>query len=64
MELAQPPKAGADYKPASKISPPQDEPDQELDDAQQLRVRNVLNCVLWMLATWPRIGLLTSPADP
>ncbi len=40
MELAQPPKAGTDYEPASKTSPPQDEPDQELDDAKQSRVRN------------------------
>ncbi len=40
MELAQPPKAGSDYEPASKTSPPQDEPDQELDDAQQSRVIN------------------------
>jgi hypothetical protein len=40
MELAQPPKAGIDYEPASKTSPPQDEPDQELDDAQQSRVIN------------------------
>jgi hypothetical protein len=40
MELAQPPKAGTDYEPASKTSLPQDEPDQELDDAQEPRVRN------------------------
>jgi hypothetical protein len=30
-ELAQPPKAGTNYEPASKTSPPQDEPDQQLD---------------------------------
>ncbi len=40
MELAQPPKAGTDYEPASKTSQPQDEPDQKLDNAQQSRVRN------------------------
>ena len=40
MELAQPPKAGTDYKPASKTSPPQDEPDQELDDAQSRVINN------------------------
>ncbi len=42
MELAQPPKAGTDYEPTSKTSPPQDEPDQELDDAHQSRLRNDL----------------------
>jgi hypothetical protein len=40
MELAQPPKVGTDYKPTSKTSPPQGEPDQEFYDAQQSRVRN------------------------
>jgi hypothetical protein len=40
MELAQPPKAGTNYEPASKTSQPQDEPDQEFDDTQQSRVRN------------------------
>jgi hypothetical protein len=40
MELAMPSKAGTDYEPASKTSPPQDEPEQELDDAQQSRVRS------------------------
>jgi hypothetical protein len=40
IELAQPPKAGTDYEPASKTSPPQDGPDQEIDDAQQSRVIN------------------------
>jgi hypothetical protein len=40
MELAQPPKAGAYYEPASKTFPPQDEPDQEFVDTQQSRVRN------------------------
>ncbi len=39
MELAQPPKAGTDYEPASKTSLP---PDQKFDDAQQSRVRNNL----------------------
>ena len=40
MGLAQPPEAGTDYEPASKTYPPQDEPDQEFDDAQQSRVGN------------------------
>ena len=40
MELAQPPEAGTDYEPTCKTSPPQDEPDQEFDDAQQSRVGN------------------------
>jgi hypothetical protein len=40
IKLAQPPKAGTDYEPASKTSPPQDGPDQEIDDAQQSRVIN------------------------
>ncbi len=40
MELAQPSKAGTYYEPESKTSLPQDEPDQELDDAQQSRVIN------------------------
>ena len=40
MELAQPPKAGTNYEPASKTSLPQDEPDQEFDDKQQSRVGN------------------------
>ena len=40
MELAQPQEAGTDYEPASKTSPPQDEPDQHFNDAQQSRVGN------------------------
>ncbi len=40
MELAQSPTAGTDYQAASKTSQPQDEPDQELDNTQQSRVRN------------------------
>jgi hypothetical protein len=39
-ELAQPPEAGTDYEPASKTLPPPDEPDKELNDAQQSRVDN------------------------
>ncbi len=36
------PKAGTNYQPASKTSPPQDEAEQEFDDAHQSRVGNDL----------------------
>ncbi len=45
MELAQPPKAGTGFEPASKTSQPRDETDnlKEFDDAQQSRDRNDLD---------------------